>query len=41
MSAGADPEVPLVASPYDLRVGLGEKVNELDTRAAIESGCSD
>ena len=38
MSAGADPEVPLVASPYDLRVGLGEKVKELDTRAAIESG---
>ena len=32
------PEVPLVASPYDLRVALGEKVNELDTRAAIESG---
>ena len=38
MSAGADPEVPLVASPYDLRVGLGEKVNELDMRAALESG---
>ena len=38
MSAGADPEVPLVASPYDLRVGFGEKVKELDTRAAIESG---
>jgi len=32
------PEVPLVASPYDLRVALGEKVSELDTRAAIESG---
>ena len=38
MSAAADPEVPLIASPYDLRVGLGGKVNELDTRAAIESG---
>ena len=32
------PEVPLVGSPYDLRVALGEKVSELDTRAAIESG---
>lgn len=31
-------EVPLVASPYDLRVSLGEKVTELDTRAALESG---
>jgi pyruvate formate lyase activating enzyme len=39
MSAAiSDPEVPLVGSQYDLRVGLGEKVSELDTRAAIESG---
>jgi pyruvate formate lyase activating enzyme len=34
----SDPDVPLVGSQYDLRVGLGEKVSELDTRAAIESG---
>jgi pyruvate formate lyase activating enzyme len=39
MSAAiSDPEVPLVGSQYDLRVGLGEKVSELNTRAAIESG---
>jgi pyruvate formate lyase activating enzyme len=36
--AAPHPEVPLVGSPYDLRVALGEKVGELDTRAAIESG---
>ena len=40
MSAVApNPEVPLVAaSPYDLRVSLGEKVGESDMRAALESG---
>jgi pyruvate formate lyase activating enzyme len=32
------PEVPLEGSPYDLRVSLGEKVSELDARAALESG---
>jgi pyruvate formate lyase activating enzyme len=38
MSAAA-PEPPLLAaSPYDLRVGLGEKVAEQDMRAALESG---
>jgi pyruvate formate lyase activating enzyme len=32
-------EVPLIAaSPYDLRVSLGEKVPEADLRAALESG---
>jgi pyruvate formate lyase activating enzyme len=31
-------EVPLIASPYDLRVSLGERVGESETRAAIESG---
>ena len=31
-------EVPLIASPYDLRVALGEKVGESDLRAAVESG---
>lgn len=39
MSAVAtDPEVPLEGSPYDLRVSLGEKVSELDIRAALETG---
>jgi pyruvate formate lyase activating enzyme len=38
MSTAATPEVPLVASPYDLRVDLGAKVSELDTKAALESG---
>jgi pyruvate formate lyase activating enzyme len=37
-AATANPEVPLIASPYDLRVSLGEKVSEADTRAALESG---
>jgi len=31
-------EVPLVASPYDLRVSLGEHVGESPTRAALQSG---
>ncbi len=31
-------EVPLVASPYDLRVSLGEHVNESRTAAALQSG---
>jgi pyruvate formate lyase activating enzyme len=34
----SNPEVPLIASPYDLRVSLGEKVGESDVRAALESG---
>lgn len=39
MSAAAtDPAVPLEGSPYDLRVGLGERVSELDIRAALETG---
>jgi pyruvate formate lyase activating enzyme len=33
-----EPEVPLIASPYDLRVSLGEKVGESGIRAALESG---
>jgi len=33
-----NPDVALIASPYDLRTSLGEKVSEVDTRAAIESG---
>jgi len=38
---GQDPpktEVPLEASPYDLRVSLGEHVDESQTRAALKSG---
>jgi pyruvate formate lyase activating enzyme len=31
-------EVPLVASPYDLRVSLGEHVGESPTAAALKSG---
>ncbi len=33
-----NPDVPLIASPYDLRTSLSEKVSETDTRGAIESG---
>ena len=40
MSAVApNPEVPLLAaSPYDLRVSLGENVSESDARAALQTG---
>jgi len=39
MTTGASvADVPLEGSPYDLRVSLGEKVSELDARAALESG---
>jgi pyruvate formate lyase activating enzyme len=34
----ADPAVPLMGSPFDLRVSLGEKVGETDLRSALESG---
>ena len=34
----SSPDVPLIASPYDLRVSLGEKVGEPGIRAALESG---
>ncbi len=37
-AAKAEPEVSLIASPYELRVSLGEGVTEADTRAALESG---
>src|SRR4029077_17636455 len=37
-AAATDPDVSLEGSPYDLRVGLGERVSELDIRAALESG---
>ena len=35
---GTNPEVSLIASPYDLRVSLGERVSDPDIRAALESG---
>ena len=31
-------DVPLIGSPYDLRVALGEKVGETDIKSAVESG---
>jgi len=39
MSNATAPETPLLAAtPYDLRVGLGENVRESDMRAALETG---
>jgi pyruvate formate lyase activating enzyme len=32
------PDVPLMGSPYDLRVSMGEKVGETDVRSAIDNG---
>ena len=32
------PDVPLLGSPYDLRLALGEKVGETGIREALESG---
>src|SRR6476661_5696822 len=41
MAASAShPEVPLIGSPYDFRVSLGEHVGETDIRSALESGKS-
>jgi pyruvate formate lyase activating enzyme len=37
-AAAASPDVPLIASPYDLRVALGERVSESDIRAGLEGG---
>jgi pyruvate formate lyase activating enzyme len=34
----ATPDVPLIASPYDLRVSLGEQVGETGIREALDSG---
>jgi pyruvate formate lyase activating enzyme len=34
----ANPDIPLIGSPYDLRVALGEKASETDIRAALDSG---
>src|SRR5688572_9072896 len=39
MTAATDsPDVPLIGNPYDLRVSLGEKVSEMEMRAAVKSG---
>ena len=38
METANNPEVPLIGSPYDLRVALGEQVGETGIRAALESG---
>ncbi|PWU16483.1 MAG: pyruvate formate lyase-activating protein [Verrucomicrobia bacterium] len=38
MAVDSSPEVPLIASPYDLRVSLGEKATETDIRTALETG---
>jgi pyruvate formate lyase activating enzyme len=37
-SEASAPDIPLIASPYDLRVALGEKAGETGIRAALESG---
>src|SRR5215510_14238824 len=37
-TAVSNPEVPLIARPYDLRVSLGEQVGEVGIRVAVESG---
>jgi pyruvate formate lyase activating enzyme len=34
----ASPDVPLIGSPFDLRVSLGEKVSETEMRAAVKTG---
>src|SRR4249919_1387290 len=34
----ANPAVPLMGSPFDLRLSLGEKIGETDMGSAIESG---
>ncbi len=34
----AHPDVPLIASQYDLRVSLGEHVGETGIRQALETG---
>lgn len=37
-SSPSNAEVPLIASPYDLRVALGAQASESDIRGALESG---
>ena len=38
IAEATDSKVPLIGSPYDLRLSMGEKVSEFDMRAAVESG---
>ena len=38
MDSISDAEVPLIASPYDLRVSLGSKVGEAGIREALDQG---
>ena len=33
-----DKTTPLLGSPYDLRIGMSEKVSEVDVKSALESG---
>jgi pyruvate formate lyase activating enzyme len=33
-----DPKIPLIASQYDLRLGMSEKISEPDIREALETG---
>jgi pyruvate formate lyase activating enzyme len=37
-AATASPDVPLIGSPYDLRVSLGEKVSATDMGTAVKTG---
>jgi pyruvate formate lyase activating enzyme len=37
-AATASPDVPLIGSPYDLRVSLGEKVSATDMGTAVRTG---
>ena len=37
-ATAASPEVPLIGSPYDLRVSLGEKVSATDMGTAVKTG---
>lgn len=38
ITEAATPKVPLIGSPYDLRVSMSEKVGDADIRSAVESG---
>jgi pyruvate formate lyase activating enzyme len=38
MPPSTHPDVPLIGSPYDLRVSLGENATEPDIRTALETG---
>jgi pyruvate formate lyase activating enzyme len=37
-SEASNPDSPIIGSPYDLRVGLGDNVSETGIRAALQSG---